>query len=345
VFVGYDAAGKPRQVSRSFTGSRRAAERFAAEVERELGGVSVTAVESSVADLLDEWHQHHGEWAPMTRRDNLRRAAAIKTDPIARFRVMRLRVRDIDTWIARMRRDGVGEAEIRNRFNALRAALTDAERWEWIPSSPASRVRLRQPATVERPLMPTELVVSLLEAAARRDPLRYLALRLAAVTGAREAELAALRWTDRRGDQLTFDSQVQVVDGVRVDRAMKSVRSVRSVTLDAATAEAWAIAAQAVEVPRTYVFGHKGTTEPPSPRRVYEWFRAALRDVESSGWRFHDLRHWSASVALGNGHDLRAVAGRLGNTPDIVLRTYAHLLPMAEAAIATSVGDSLRSLN
>jgi len=40
-------------------------------------------------------------------------------------------------------------------------------------------------------------------AAERRDPAAGLALRLAAVTGARRAELCALRWTDRDGDRLT----------------------------------------------------------------------------------------------------------------------------------------------
>ena len=30
-------------------------------------------------------------------------------------------------------------------------------------------------------------------------------------------------------------------------------------------------------------------------------------------WRLHDLRHWSATVAIGQGHDVRTVAGRLGH--------------------------------
>ena len=38
-------------------------------------------------------------------------------------------------------------------------------------------------------------------------------------------------------------------------------------------------------------------------------------------WRLHDLRHWSATVSIGQGHDVRTVAGRLGHSnPAMTLR-------------------------
>lgn len=87
--------------------------------------------------------------------------------------------------------------------------------------------------------MPAELVLAVLAAAAEQGQRQHLALRLAAISGARQAELAAVRWDDRHGEQLRIDSQVQTVDGVRVDRLTKSVSSARVVTMDPKTLQLW----------------------------------------------------------------------------------------------------------
>jgi integrase len=54
-------------------------------------------------------------------------------------------------------------------------------------------------------------VQAVVVAAASIDLANELALRLAAVAGARRAELAALRWDDLRDGMLTIDSAVEVV--------------------------------------------------------------------------------------------------------------------------------------
>jgi len=59
-------------------------------------------------------------------------------------------------------------------------------------------------------------------------------------------------------------------------------------------------------------------------------------------WRLHDLRHWSATLAIGSGHDLRTVANRLGHAnPAMTLRVYAHALDIADQAVAQTLGAAL----
>ena len=59
-------------------------------------------------------------------------------------------------------------------------------------------------------------------------------------------------------------------------------------------------------------------------------------------WRLHDLRHWSATVAIGQGHDVRTVAGRLGHAnPAMTLRVYAHAFAAADQAVAKGLGELL----
>ena len=62
-------------------------------------------------------------------------------------------------------------------------------------------------------------------------------------------------------------------------------------------------------------------------------------------WRLHDLRHWSATVAIGQGHDVRTVAGRLGHAnPAMTLRVHAHAHAFAAAdqAVAAGLGEILK---
>jgi integrase len=74
--------------------------------------------------------------------------------------------------------------------------------------------------------------------------------------------------------------------------------------------------------PWMFGLGH----EPGSPDRIGYWWRRArtIAGIDPK-WRLHDLGHWSATVAIGQGHDVRTVAGRLGHAnPAMTLRVYAH---------------------
>ena len=49
----------------------------------------------------------------------------------------------------------------------------------------------------------------------------------------------------------------------------------------------------------------------------------------------HVLRHTHATLALTNGVPLHVVAARLGDRPETVLRTYAHLLAQSDREAAS----------
>ena len=81
-----------------------------------------------------------------------------------------------------------------------------------------------------------------------------------------------------------------------------------------------------------------------SPDRIgWWWSRSRKLSGIDSKWRLHDLRHWSATVAIGQGHDVRTVAGRLGHAnPAMTLRVYAHAFAAADQAVAAGLGDILK---
>jgi integrase len=302
----------------------------------------------SVSDVLDAWvEQNLDTWAPSSARDQQSRVRGIKMDQIARLPLARLSVGDVERWHARLRRAGMRDAGIKNQHGVLRAALAQAVRWGWASTNAASMARLRASKTPRRNVMTLEEVRAVVNAAAEIDPAAALMLRVAAVSGARRAELAALQWTDLRDGMLTIDSAIEIVlsgDGIREFRdAATKTANTRMVTLDADTVTAIEALRLGREPYGPWMFGLG--PELVSPDRIGWWWKRArsIAGIDEK-WRLHDLRHWSATVAIGQGHDVRTVAGRLGHAnPAMTLRVYAHAFAAADQAVAAGLGDLLKA--
>jgi integrase len=345
VFTGRDDRGRPTQISRTVRGGKRDAQRVAVQLEGGPGRSS--AAGRTVRDVLDEWVEHNVDtWAASSARDQRSRVKAIKADDkLARMPVARLSVADVEQWHARLRRAGKKDAGIKNLHGVLRAALAQAQRWGWVTSNVAALARLRSTRSQKRDAMSADEVRTVIAAADAIDPASGLALRLAAIGGARRAELAALRWDDVHGTELTIDSAIEVVK--RGDRkpelrdATTKTANVRTLTLDPATLDLIARVRAEREPYGPWMFGVGPDLVNPD-RIGYWWRRARDKSGIDTKWRLHDLRHWSATTAIGQGHDVRTVAGRLGHSdPSMTLRTYAHAFAAADKAVATGLGELL----
>ena len=345
VFTGTDADGRPTQLSKTIHGGKREALRVAAEME--VGPGRAASGGRTVSDVLDAWVQQNIDtWAPSSARDQQSRVRGIKKDPIARMPLARLSVGDVERWHTRLRQAGMADAGIKNQHSVLRAALAQAVRWGWVSTNVASMARLRSSKTQQRSVMSVDEVRAVMAAAATIDPAAALALRLAAVAGARRAELAALQWTDLRDGMLTIDSAIEIVSsggGTREFRdAATKTANVRTVTLDPDTVAAIEALRREREPYGPWMFGLG--PELVSPDRIGWWWKRArsLAGIDER-WRLHDLRHWSATVAIGQGHDVRTVAGRLGHAnPAMTLRVYAHAFAAADQAVAVSLGELIK---
>lgn len=140
------------------------------------------------------------------------------------------------------------------------------------------------------------------------EPHAAVGLRLAAVTGVRRSELAALRWDDLNGDRLTVNSSIAIIrhgqgrtkrtPTLRDDPTKTANR--RTLTLDAGTLEQ-------LEALRRHFAGLgpwmlSVGDRPVNPERIAVWWRRARdRAGVADRWRLHDLRHWSATTATAKG--------------------------------------------
>ncbi|MCP3856529.1 MAG: hypothetical protein GY698_17590 [Actinomycetia bacterium] len=225
VFVGYDDEGKPVQVSRAIRGGKRDAERLAAQLSSR---PAPRSTELTVAELLDEFMGHKGpSWSLSSRRDYASRAERIKAEEIGAKPVSRLSVAEVDRWHLRMHTAGVGESQIRNLHTLLRAAFSPAVRWELLPANPVASTKLQRRKKTPRGVMSVDEVALALTVAEQVHPFAPLALRLAAVSGARRSELAGLRW-DR-----VVDGRLIIDQAITIDRTQRwAIRAVGGVAVD-----------------------------------------------------------------------------------------------------------------
>ncbi|MHB1444897.1 MAG: tyrosine-type recombinase/integrase [Acidimicrobiales bacterium] len=347
VFTGRDEDGRPTQVSRTVRGGKREAQRVAAELTTK---PAPRIAGRTVADVLDAWIEANlPTWAESTKRDNQSRVDLVKCDPIVKVQAGKVGVADIERWHTRLRRAGTGESSLVNQHRILRAALAQAVRWGWLTVNPASLARLRHPRRQPRGAMSAEDVQVVLAAARTIEARAELALRIAAVTGARRSELAALRWEDLDGTRLRIDSAIGTVRlGSRsdkrtpelVDQATKTANR-RAVTIDTETIELFGKLRSEFEEYGPWVLNLGD--RPANPDRIGAWWRLARKRAGIDPiWRLHDLRHWSATQAIAAGHDIRTVANRLGHVnPAMTLRVYAHAVEQADQAVADGLARTL----
>jgi integrase len=81
---------------------------------------------------------------------------------------------------------------------------------------------------------------------------------------------------------------------------------------------------------------------PVPPHAASDAFRTYARRAGISSTRLHAARHTAATIMLGNGSDVRTVAGILGHSaPSTILNVYGHLIAAHAATAIDALGDEL----
>lgn len=165
----------------------------------------------------------------------------------------------------------------------------------------------------------------------RVDPRWRLVVEVAAFTGLRAGELRGLKVDDFDAHARTltvcrnFPTNGVYEDSPKSDAGIRDVDDIRPAVcariedyIEAAGLKRW-----------DYLFGFKddeGVSRPYPHMMFYQRvFKPAMQELGIGG-RFHDLRHFHASLCIARGMDAVRVAHRLGHaSPSFTLNTYAHL--------------------
>jgi len=346
--------GKLRQVSRTVNGGIRAATAMRAtmiaEVAADAARAAAASESESVAEqsfgrLLDAWlafGKSRGR-SPNTL-DGYRR----KIDSTIRPRLGSLPVADItartlDDFYTQLLEEGVSPATVKHYHRIISAALTQARKWHAVTVNVA---RDSTPPSVPDhgfQVPPPERVRALIEAAAAsRSPEWATVITMAALTGLRRGELCGLQWgdVDWEGSTLTVHRSIwQTRDGwgakdPKSHQVRRLVLGEQSMGVLAGRRARVMANAKLAEVPipdTAYVFSPEvDGVRPLLPGAVTLAFsRLCKSQAETTGeewpYRFHDLRHYTATELFRAGHHARTVADRLGHRdPSITLKVYTH---------------------
>jgi integrase len=80
------------------------------------------------------------------------------------------------------------------------------------------------------------------------------------------------------------------------------------------------------------------------PDTLSQGFARICRAAGVTGVSLHTLRHFSASMLIASGRDVRTIAGRLGHSDaSTTLRVYAHMVEGRDQDAADFLGQLLAS--
>lgn len=302
-------------------------------------------------------------------RSNYEAAYVLHINPtFGHRRINSITSMEIEQWLAQMQTKvspATGRlyspSSVRGAYIALNKAFNYALRHRMIPSSPCAAVDKPRLVRREQAFLLPEQVAALAHELDKVPPYGLL-VKTAAYSGLRAGELAALRIGDvmlmRSGyEHIRVQRTVSRVDGKWVFAQPKSANSVRDVPLPGFL----------VEELRAYISTHPRRSQPnaalwPARQRgghglnrgallwdgqisighVYAThFMPALERLAIPRMRWHDLRHFYASVCASRGIDIYDVSVWLGHANvSITQSTYVHLFKRSHSAAMSKLDEA-----
>ena len=185
--------------------------------------------------------------------------------------------------------------------------------------------------------IPTDAQIRQLIASAG-SPEMQCAFILAATLGPRRSEISAITWKDIDGNILHIRSAlVQDKDGNWVKKSTKTAAGIRDLDLPKFLLERILALKKENSRPNDYII-------PVTPNAITKSFNRAKKRAGIS-CRFHDLRHYNASVMLALGVPDKYAMQRMGHaTPNMLKNVYQHLISEKEQEVAQSVNAYMEKI-
>lgn len=175
-------------------------------------------------------------------------------------------------------------------------------------------------------VIPTDAdIISMLSAAKGTNS--ELPIALAVWMGLRASEISGLTWDCIKGDVMHIkQARVRGEDGLYTKRP-KTYSGDRRIHIPAE------IMKMLDEIP------HKGEyIVNASPHAIYSSFSRLCKKNGIRHYRFHDLRHYNASVMIANGAPMSYITARLGHSSDLMVRTvYGHIMESKKEEVASNL--------
>jgi integrase len=326
------------------TAAQAQARKFLADVE---ANGTVTGTSATVEQLLEEWmrFQSNRGRSPTTLNGYKSLIDYRITPSLGTIKIGELTAHHLDSLYGKCTKAGLSPRTVRNIHRVITAALNQGVRWGWLEKNPALQATLPE-ATLHKIESPSpEQARELIAACQERSEVLGAFVFLAAVTGCRRGEVAALRWSSFRHGVLVIGQSAYSVKGDTGIKTTKTGRE-RVVHLDPVVQTwlaYWRSRCETKAKEWDVVLDEDGfiiSSKPDGSRFVNLdlMSREVRRVADQIGLKsihLHSLRHFAATELLAAGISARDTAEMLGHSDaSLTLRVYAHATADRQMAAA-----------
>lgn len=254
--------------------------------------------------------------------------ARIHFEELNSLRVNLITTAVVEKWITKRQQDSMNISTLRKVLVTLNQIMAYAVRHKYLDHNPVRDAeRPRSQGAIEEKkikiLTPDE-IKTFLNAVTNH---KYNTLfRLAIMSGARQGEIAGLKWSDIDWEasqvliQRTFNNQAWY--------DTKTKASKRRIDLGPgmmAELKRWKLACLPNKL--NLIFPNEAGQPINHNNLVGRHFNPALKRAGIDRIRFHDLRHTYASLLIEQGENIKYIQSQLGHsTPSVTLNVYTHLM-------------------
>ena len=247
-------------------------------------------------------------------------------------------------------------ATIKRKVAILQSILRQAVKLGILQTNPADAARITMPKVASPKVeIFTKQEASEMLSCLEDEPLQYrVVIYLALMSGAREGELVALKFSDIDfvNNRITINRAAYKLKGEPIKTKLPKDNDVRVINVDDYTINL--IRQLKVEKERErlslgtawagddwlFTTWNGSIMHPSTPSH---WFRGFLKRHGLKHRKFHALRHTSATLLLLGGTNIKQVATRLGHADLRVTNQYVHCLTEADVAAANVLREMLIS--
>ena len=223
---------------------------------------------------------------------------------------------------------GRAPATVNRYLEALSKPLTvSCNEWQWLDENPMRKVsKLKQPRGRVRWLSDDERERLLSACRHGNNPYLEIVVILALSTGARYSEIMNLRWSD-----VDLNRGMAILDQTKNDER-------RALPITGLALEKLKVFSKVRRLDTELLFPRKDGDKPMTLRK--HWLRA-LQEAQIDDFRFHDLRHCTASYLAMDGASLPEIAAVLGHKTLQMVQRYAHLSERHTAKVVESMNEKI----
>jgi len=257
---------------------------------------------------------------------------------------------DIQRMYRRLKKEGrindhpeyghqLSDAAVHHIHSMLHEAMKDAAQAHIIPKNPTEGATSPKANYKPKRILTDRKLDTFMEAIQKDDVWRdffYTEL----TTGLRRGEICGLMWED-------FD---EVCDTLKVSRTLhsrkkgeysigetKTEQGMRTIILPKSTADV--LRRRKAESVSQWIFPNPFKPEDPvNPSSAYHHMKTLLKRAGLPSIRFHDFRHTFATLALGNGIDVKTLSAMLGHVSvATTLDIYTHITDDMQRTAAANI--------